>query len=144
MNDYAIRKRSLPSYAYYGSAKYQIDCPVCLSEFEEAEIVKAIPYCDHVFHSTCIDRWLQSHVSCPVCRATRLLGVRSGEAEPTAADQSPTAVVAEGETSRSECLDSGQWEAVTRMMRCNSCPHPGAGLESSGARPSSLYRTLSF
>jgi E3 ubiquitin-protein ligase ATL6/9/15/31/42/55 len=63
--------RALPVYSYCGDAKYQIDCAICLSEFEEKEAVKVIPFCKHVFHPECIDMWLSSQVTCPVCRATR-------------------------------------------------------------------------
>ncbi|CAI9785902.1 unnamed protein product [Fraxinus pennsylvanica] len=66
--------KSLPLVPYGVVAKHQIieDCPICLSEFEETEIVKLIPYCRHVFHPRCIDTWLSSHVTCPVCRSTQL------------------------------------------------------------------------
>lgn len=68
--------KSLPVVSYRGGAKQLItDCPICLSEFEETEIVKLIPHCTHVFHPECIDRWLASHVSCPLCRSTQLLKV---------------------------------------------------------------------
>ncbi|KAE8037552.1 hypothetical protein FH972_010133 [Carpinus fangiana] len=65
--------RALPVYSYCGdsNSKYQIDCSICLSEFEEKELVKVIPFCKHVFHPDCIDTWLSSNVTCPVCRATR-------------------------------------------------------------------------
>ncbi|GMN57231.1 hypothetical protein TIFTF001_026347 [Ficus carica] len=45
------------------------DCAVCLSEFEDGEEVRALPGCAHVFHATCIDMWLYSHTTCPICRA---------------------------------------------------------------------------
>ncbi|KAL2511173.1 RING-H2 finger protein ATL57 [Abeliophyllum distichum] len=72
--------KSLPLVAYgvgvgVGvAAKHQMieDCPICLSEFEEIEIVKMIPFCEHMFHPRCIDTWLSSHVTCPVCRSTQL------------------------------------------------------------------------
>lgn len=48
------------------------ECSICLSEFEEKEFVKVIPFCKHGFHPTCIDTWLSSHVSCPLCRSTEL------------------------------------------------------------------------
>ncbi|KAL2536265.1 RING-H2 finger protein ATL57 [Forsythia ovata] len=66
--------KSLPLVAYGVAAKHQIieDCPICLSEFEEREIVKMIPFCQHMFHPRCIDTWLSSHVTCPVCRSTQL------------------------------------------------------------------------
>ncbi|CAJ1940385.1 unnamed protein product [Sphenostylis stenocarpa] len=45
------------------------DCSVCLSEFEDDESVRFLPKCSHVFHVPCIDTWLKSHSSCPLCRA---------------------------------------------------------------------------
>ncbi|XP_057726581.1 RING-H2 finger protein ATL11-like [Arachis stenosperma] len=44
-------------------------CAVCISEFEDQETLRLIPKCSHVFHPTCIDAWLASHSTCPVCRA---------------------------------------------------------------------------
>ncbi|XP_010555397.1 PREDICTED: RING-H2 finger protein ATL32 [Tarenaya hassleriana] len=65
---------SFPVFAYssvkdrkIGSGALQ--CAVCLSEFEEKEILRLIPKCNHVFHADCIDAWLYSHANCPVCRA---------------------------------------------------------------------------
>ncbi|KAK7397226.1 hypothetical protein VNO78_18393 [Psophocarpus tetragonolobus] len=49
--------------------KEALECAVCLCEFEETETLRLIPKCDHVFHPDCIDQWLSSHTSCPVCRA---------------------------------------------------------------------------
>ncbi|XP_073223916.1 E3 ubiquitin-protein ligase ATL6-like [Cicer arietinum] len=49
--------------------KGALECAVCLNEFEETETLRLIPKCDHVFHPECIDEWLSSHTTCPVCRA---------------------------------------------------------------------------
>ncbi|KAJ0079151.1 hypothetical protein Patl1_22771 [Pistacia atlantica] len=49
--------------------KGALECAVCLSEFEDEEKLRLIPKCDHVFHPECIDAWLGSHTTCPVCRA---------------------------------------------------------------------------
>ncbi|XP_078151797.1 uncharacterized protein LOC144547061 [Carex rostrata] len=46
-----------------------VDCAVCLSLLEEGEVVRMLPECRHVFHVACIDKWLASNASCPVCRA---------------------------------------------------------------------------
>lgn len=46
-----------------------LECAVCLNEFEDNEKLRLIPKCDHVFHADCIDVWLVSHSTCPVCRA---------------------------------------------------------------------------
>lgn len=45
------------------------DCAVCLLEFEEGESMRTLPLCCHSFHVDCIDMWLRSHATCPLCRA---------------------------------------------------------------------------
>ncbi|KAI4351774.1 hypothetical protein L6164_006094 [Bauhinia variegata] len=49
--------------------KGALECAVCLSEFKDCETLRLLPKCNHVFHPDCIDAWLASHVTCPVCRA---------------------------------------------------------------------------
>jgi hypothetical protein len=46
------------------------ECAVCLNEFQEAEKLRRIPNCSHVFHIDCIDVWLQSNANCPLCRTS--------------------------------------------------------------------------
>lgn len=64
--------RSLPMVSYSGAASHPIDCIICLTEFEEKEKVKMIPCCKQVFHPGCIDTWLSSQVTCPLCRSTKM------------------------------------------------------------------------
>ncbi|XP_066319978.1 E3 ubiquitin-protein ligase EL5-like [Miscanthus floridulus] len=47
-------------------------CAVCLSLVQEGEVVRRLPACMHLFHVCCIDMWLHSHSTCPLCRATVL------------------------------------------------------------------------
>ncbi|XP_030542785.2 LOW QUALITY PROTEIN: RING-H2 finger protein ATL11-like [Rhodamnia argentea] len=49
--------------------KGSLECAVCLNEFEDHETLRLIPKCSHAFHTDCIDSWLSSHTTCPVCRA---------------------------------------------------------------------------
>ncbi|GMI84456.1 Arabidopsis toxicos en levadura 6 [Hibiscus trionum] len=49
--------------------KGALECAVCLNEFEDDDTLRLMPKCDHVFHTECIDAWLASHTTCPVCRA---------------------------------------------------------------------------
>ncbi|CAN4085984.1 unnamed protein product [Withania somnifera] len=65
---------TFPTFTYaevkdHHIGKGALECAVCLNEFEEEEMLRLIPKCDHVFHPECIDAWLKSHVTCPVCRA---------------------------------------------------------------------------
>jgi hypothetical protein len=45
------------------------DCSVCLCEFRENDSLRLLPKCSHAFHLPCIDTWLKSQSSCPLCRS---------------------------------------------------------------------------
>ncbi|ESQ52947.1 hypothetical protein EUTSA_v10017923mg [Eutrema salsugineum] len=45
------------------------ECAVCLSLMEEKETARMLPNCKHVFHVTCVDTWLTTQSTCPVCRS---------------------------------------------------------------------------
>lgn len=42
-------------------------CSICLEKFEAGDVRKTLP-CLHGFHDVCIDRWLDTNGSCPVCK----------------------------------------------------------------------------
>ncbi|KAI3771970.1 hypothetical protein L6452_03143 [Arctium lappa] len=44
------------------------DCSICLEYFNEGEICRLLPVCDHVFHARCVDTWLTKVPNCPICR----------------------------------------------------------------------------
>ncbi|XP_022970592.1 RING-H2 finger protein ATL63-like [Cucurbita maxima] len=63
---------AIPLFVYESEEKKctaVMECVICLSEFEERELGRRLPKCSHGFHLECIDMWLNSHASCPVCRA---------------------------------------------------------------------------
>ncbi|OVA04262.1 zinc finger protein [Macleaya cordata] len=63
---------SLPIFVYKqtdeSSGGGGVECAVCLGNLEEEEIARVLPSCNHTFHATCIDLWLMSHSTCPICR----------------------------------------------------------------------------
>ncbi|EEF45877.1 E3 ubiquitin-protein ligase ATL42 [Ricinus communis] len=61
---------SLPFFRFSSlkGSKEGLECAVCLSRFEDIEILRLLPKCKHAFHKNCIDQWLESHSSCPLCR----------------------------------------------------------------------------
>ncbi|XP_062085375.1 RING-H2 finger protein ATL11-like [Humulus lupulus] len=68
---------TFPTLAYWVVKRLKIGrgaliCAVCSTEFEDDETLRLIPICDHVFHTNCIDKWLKSNATCPICRANLL------------------------------------------------------------------------
>ncbi|XP_012083754.2 E3 ubiquitin-protein ligase ATL4 [Jatropha curcas] len=64
---------SLPLFSFSSikrrSATTSGDCAVCLSKFESQDQLRLLPLCCHAFHAHCIDTWLQSNQTCPLCRS---------------------------------------------------------------------------
>lgn len=58
-----------------GTQKRDLDpcCAVCLANIESCDKVRELGNCVHVFHSECLDCWIdQGHQTCPICRAKLL------------------------------------------------------------------------
>ncbi|MCO5614127.1 hypothetical protein L7F22_068408 [Adiantum nelumboides] len=70
--------------------KMMKECAVCLCEFENGEMLRLLPACDHLFHKDCIDMWLFSNTTCPLCRLS-LLKPKKGS-NGTSAHQLPESV----------------------------------------------------
>ncbi len=67
---------TLPVFLYgtIRGLKDGADCAVCLSEFGEEDRLRLLPKCKHCFHLDCIDTWLLSNSTCPLCRRSLLPG----------------------------------------------------------------------
>ncbi|WCJ20934.1 RING/U-box superfamily protein [Euphorbia peplus] len=63
---------ALPVFQYREivGLKEPFDCAVCLCEFTEKDKLRLLPTCSHAFHINCIDTWLLSNSTCPLCRGT--------------------------------------------------------------------------
>nr|XP_029118885.1 RING-H2 finger protein ATL13-like [Elaeis guineensis] len=67
---------SLPVFPYKAiiGLRDPFDCAVCLCEFKADDRLRLLPKCSHAFHLECIDTWLLSHSTCPLCRRNLLPG----------------------------------------------------------------------
>ncbi|KAJ0505469.1 putative transcription factor C2H2 family [Helianthus annuus] len=61
---------ALPVFSYneLKGFKEHHHCAVCLCEFTEHDKLRLLPVCSHAFHTHCIDTWLLSNSTCPLCR----------------------------------------------------------------------------
>ncbi|KAJ9136073.1 hypothetical protein P3X46_033185 [Hevea brasiliensis] len=65
---------SFPTVAYKPTNQQElnhgepIECSVCLGTIVEDAMVRILPNCKHMFHVECIDMWLGSNTTCPICR----------------------------------------------------------------------------
>jgi E3 ubiquitin-protein ligase RNF38/44 len=65
-----IEIEQLPSYKFSAEnvhASDQTTCVVCMSDFEARQSLRVLP-CSHEFHSRCVDKWLKTNRTCPICR----------------------------------------------------------------------------
>ncbi|KAF8769125.1 hypothetical protein HU200_006896 [Digitaria exilis] len=51
-----------------GKGEVLDDCAVCLTELKAGDTARVLPRCGHGFHVDCVDMWLRSHSTCPLCR----------------------------------------------------------------------------
>lgn len=47
-------------------------CSICLADYKDADVLRLLPDCKHLFHLKCVDPWLRLHPTCPVCRTSPL------------------------------------------------------------------------
>ncbi|GJP76814.1 hypothetical protein CLOP_g7272 [Closterium sp. NIES-67] len=46
------------------------ECIVCLGEYKTGDVIRQLHACNHQFHQDCIDAWLKTNSSCPLCRTS--------------------------------------------------------------------------
>lgn len=44
------------------------DCSICQDAYEVGASIRKIVFCQHAFHTSCIDVWFTQNVRCPMCR----------------------------------------------------------------------------
>ncbi|CAL5037226.1 unnamed protein product [Urochloa decumbens] len=93
---------ALPVFPYHAIAaangggtggKGPFDCAVCLCEFAGDDKLRLLPTCGHAFHVPCIDAWLLSHSTCPLCRGSILA---AADCSPPSSPSALLALEAEG------------------------------------------------
>lgn len=58
-------------------------CAICRANMNDNEILRKIKKCDHCFHINCLDRWLETKITCPICRQDIRLNVNGATGSET-------------------------------------------------------------
>ncbi|KAJ8541339.1 hypothetical protein K7X08_002155 [Anisodus acutangulus] len=115
--------------------KSVLECAVCLNEFEDDETLRLLPKCSHVFHPNCIDTWLISHITCPVCRANlipkpgdfEIFTVPGHSSDPESSNPIHEVNDAVINIASPEVINIAQTPAHNRPPRANSSKHKITG-----------------
>lgn len=59
--------KKFPVQLYVKSLDGEGTCTVCFCEYETGEYIRKLG-CKHRFHQTCIDKWMETNIVCPVCK----------------------------------------------------------------------------
>jgi len=59
--------KNLPVKVYLKTFDGNCSCSICIGECESGEMIRQLP-CTHRFHKDCIDTWLESNITCPICK----------------------------------------------------------------------------
>ncbi|XP_062223080.1 RING-H2 finger protein ATL58-like [Phragmites australis] len=60
----------------------ETQCSVCLADYQRDERLQRIPPCGHTFHIDCIDHWLSTNTTCPLCRVSLLPAPKTTSIDP--------------------------------------------------------------
>jgi hypothetical protein len=119
----------IPSFPYQrdSSASSPAECAVCLSVVDDGETVRQLPACKHLFHQACVDVWLLSKASCPVCRGNA--GPAEGADRQERAAASAAVVPLEMLDEETESFSSSTSAAVPERPGLNGGRATGSGQE---------------
>ena len=59
--------KEFPIQLYVKSLDGEGSCNICLYEYETGDYVRKLSCC-HKFHKGCIDKWLDTNITCPMCK----------------------------------------------------------------------------
>ncbi|KAM3261597.1 hypothetical protein ACQJBY_052336 [Aegilops geniculata] len=65
----ALSALPVTAYRKESGAAARAECAVCLAELVDGDEARELPNCGHLFHLECVDAWLRTRTTCPLCRA---------------------------------------------------------------------------
>ncbi|CAG9312873.1 unnamed protein product [Blepharisma stoltei] len=65
--DYTLESIDISSSLPHIEAEEESFCSICMNDITKGQIITALG-CPHKFHSECVDTWIETKPSCPVCK----------------------------------------------------------------------------
>jgi hypothetical protein len=59
---------TIPIKKYTNQTPLADPCAVCQNHYKNDDLYRTL-FCQHNFHTQCIDKWFEDHVTCPMCRS---------------------------------------------------------------------------
>ncbi|KAH6833961.1 RING/U-box superfamily protein [Perilla frutescens var. hirtella] len=103
-------------------------CSVCLGEYQAEDRLQQIPACGHTFHMDCIDLWLTTHTTCPLCRQSLLASSSNGASNVDEASHDQTNEEDPQSSEPPSEGGEGDERAVSADARCD-CDEAERGVE---------------
>ncbi|KAH7908800.1 hypothetical protein BJ138DRAFT_986149, partial [Hygrophoropsis aurantiaca] len=67
-SDDAIASLPTAQYKDWATKDSETRCPICLDDYGATDTVAKLPDCPHWLHKACLEQWLHTANTCPVCR----------------------------------------------------------------------------
>ncbi|KAF8664224.1 hypothetical protein AX16_000787 [Volvariella volvacea WC 439] len=68
--DHVISSLAKGLYREWKTAEADTRCPICLDDYQPLDSVMKLNDCSHWLHRECLETWLRTAITCPVCRKT--------------------------------------------------------------------------
>lgn len=93
-------------------------CSICTMEYEQEDGLRKLTRCGHYFHTRCIDRWLDEHNTCPLCRTNIIQDSTQTTTTPNQNSDSSTTTTSNRD-SNSSATTSASYLFRTRVFDIN-------------------------
>ncbi|KAH7922006.1 hypothetical protein BV22DRAFT_969121, partial [Leucogyrophana mollusca] len=74
--DEVIASLTSGEYKDWATEDSETRCPICLDDYEPTDPVTKLQDCTHWLHKACLEQWLHTANTCPVCRKKVKLSTR--------------------------------------------------------------------
>ena len=68
VRSYALRTKTLGEHQLPAKVRKETSCSICWEEFQTGAEISFVEACYHVYHTDCINKWIEKEPDCPLCK----------------------------------------------------------------------------